>query len=70
MAHRIRIYRTGGLEVLEYEDCNVSESGTGELRLRGVNNVRVGAVGRSRVRDLHDATKPSQTTSLSHIIPN
>ena len=57
MAHRIRIHRTGGPEVLLYEDYDVGEPGPGQVRLAqeaaGVNFVD------TQFRDgIYDATLP------------
>jgi NADPH2:quinone reductase len=57
MAHRIRIHRTGGPEVLRYEDYDVGAPGPGQVRLAqeaaGVNFVD------TQFRDgIYDATLP------------
>ncbi|MCW6511507.1 quinone oxidoreductase family protein [Lichenifustis flavocetrariae] len=57
MAHRIRIHRTGGPEVLQYEDYDVGEPGHGQVRLAqeaaGVNFVD------TQFRDgIYEATLP------------
>ena len=57
MAHRIRIHRTGGPEVLRYEDYDVGEPGPGQVRLAqdaaGVNFVD------TQFREgIYDATLP------------